>query len=357
MTPPFLFELQVKYRDPDRPMMDWPWDGWTPLTTVQALLTAVVQFITQHSIFRSLLAYIAQARGFRELKPLSHFGYCSWCESGDPGNVTYAVVFALMTKLAPNLMAQLLQWYPSLRPQNKSETAREKKGDIIEILLALVRCDAFLCSLFAESACSPEGKESLQASVKLLIHLLEDACALAWHCLSFWCERQTKTWKDAADDQRNINACITSWHRDSAWVVPNAWVASKTVATWAKIMGGPQRQTVLGWRPEEWDSAWTLQRDAVGDCPHLETAQVSLVAALQHLDRQDEEEKDMACWRYMGLDIDKDDRQGRLVYITPEDVQRMQEFIDHECSRHGLQLVLNFDGWSYKPLNLLQCMD
>ena len=84
---------------------------------------------------------------------------------------------------------------------------------------------------------------------------------------------------------------------------------------------------------------------------------MSLVAALQHLDRQDEEEKDMACWRYMGLDIDKDDRQGRLVYITPEDVQRMQEFIDHECSRHGLQLVLNFDGWSYKPLNLLQCMD
>ena len=342
---------------PDRPMMLWPWDAWTPLTPVQAvqalLLTAVVQFITNHSIFRSFLAYIAQARGFSELKPLSYFGYCSWHGSGDPGNVTYVVVFSLMTTVAPNLMAQLLKYYPSLKPQHKSEPGREKKGDIIEILLALLRCDAFLCSLFAKYACFPEGKESLQASVKLLLHLLEDACALSWHCLEFWCERQSQTWNDAAQDQRNINACVTSWHRDSAWMVPDVKLETKRAATWARIMGGPQGQTVLGWRPQEWNSAWKRTWTLLG-MTHLETAQVSLGAALQHLEKQDEEQKDMACWRYMGLDIDQHDSQDRLVYITPEDVQRMQEFIERECSRHGqwLQLVLNFDDWSYEPATL-----
>ena len=353
MPLPRLFELQTKYRDPDRPMMRWPWAAWTPLTSVQALLTALVKFITDHSIFKALIEYIAQARGFSELKPLSHFGYCSWHGFGDPGNVTYVVVFSLMTSVAPNLMAQLLEYYPSLKPQYKSEQGREKKGDIIEILLALLRCDAFLCRLFAKYACFPEGKESLQASVKVLLHLLEDACALSWHCLEFWCERQSQTWNDAAQDQRNINACVASWHRDSAWMVPDIKLETERAATWARIMGGPRGQTVLGWRPQEWNSTWKR-----GVWPQewtdLETVRVSLGAALQQLEAQDEGQKDMACWRYMGLDIEPHDSQGRLIYITPEEKHRMQEFIERECSRHEqwLELVLGFADWRYKPATL-----
>ena len=240
MPLPRLFELQTKYRGPDWPEMGCPWDKWTPLTSVQALLTALVKFITEHSIFKALIEYIAQARGFSELKPLSHFGYCSWHAFGDPGNVTYVVVFSLMTSLAPTLMARLLAYYPSLKLRYKSDRGREKKGDIIEVLLALLRCDAFLCSLFAKYACSPEGRESLQASVKVLLHLLEDACALSWHCLEFWCERHSQTWGDAAQDPSNIGDCVESWRRDSAWMVPDIKLEIERAANVAKIMGGPR---------------------------------------------------------------------------------------------------------------------
>ena len=239
MPLPRLLELQAKYRDPRWPGMTWPWDNWTPLTSVQALLTALVNFITEHSIFTALIEYIAKARGFSELKPLSHFGYCSWHAFGDPGNVTYVVVFSLMTSLAPTLMARLSAYYPSLGLRYKSDRGREKKGDIIEVILALLRCDAFLCGLFAEYACSPEGKESLQASVKVLLHLLEDACALAWHCLEFWCERHSQSWGDAAQDPRHIADCVESWQRHSPWMVPDLILELERVAKVVSIMGGP----------------------------------------------------------------------------------------------------------------------
>ena len=316
MSSPSLPRLLERYRGPCNPRTRSPWSAWTPLTSVQALLAAVVRFITEHSIFRSLIDYIAQARGFSELKPLSHFGYCSWHAFGDPGNVTYVVVFSLMTSFAPNLLARLLEFYPSLTPRCKSRGAREKKGDIIETLLALLRCDAFLRRLFAKHVRLPEGEESLLASVRVLLHLLEDACALSWHCLEFWCERESQTWKDAAQDPGNIDACVASWHLDPAWKVPDIKVVTEWPVSWASIMGGPQGQTVLGWRPSEWASTskravwppvWT----------GLETTRVSLWAALKHLEAKDEERKDTACWEYMGLGFKKHDSADRRFCITP----------------------------------------
>ena len=125
---------------PDRPMMLWPWDAWTPLTSVQALLTAVVQFITNHSIFRSLLAYIAQARGFSELKPLSY----------DEWQTVMALMLILLlfccvmkflyhVKYRPNMNAHAPELHKRLRNSDivHMKTCEASHQDLLDTISAL----------------------------------------------------------------------------------------------------------------------------------------------------------------------------------------------------------------------------
>ena len=106
----------------------------------------------------------------------------------------------------------------------------------------------------------------------------------------------------------------------------------------------------MGLRPGEWH---TTRKRATWprEWTKLRTAGVDLGAALRQLEAQDEGHKDRACWRYMGLDIQPHDSQDRLVYTTPENMRRMREFIELECSRPDQwpALALGFDDWSYEP--------
>ena len=326
----------------------------------RALLTALVNSITRHSIFIALVNFLAGAESFRDLKGLSYVGYCSWEHNcGDPGNATYGLFFNMLSSFAPWCLAPLTQQWPSLRPGwMRSPSSLEKKGDIIEILLALLRCEPFMENFFLEfglAVCTdPAGLEGLRwkASIELLLKLIEDGLALVWHCLEDWCERERCSYFFASQDARLPRAFSESWYHHQAFEVTElVSLDFVQVVGWQKILGGPRGCTLLGYRPIHTPQKHQVERDVIGARHHLQTnTEVSLAIAQECINEHDEKLQDKACWTYLGLDL-RDTDEGSFsgkgwVYLT-EDLQwRMDQFIELE-GRYGLTWAFKLGSWQY----------
>ena len=124
-----------------------------------------------------------------------------------------------------------------------------------------------------------------------------------------------------------------------------------TVVGWQKILGGPRGCTVLGYRPIHTNVKHQVERDVVGARHHLQTnTEVSLAIAQECLSEQDEKQQDMACWKFLGLDLrdtDEGSFSGKCWAYLTEDLQwRMNQFIELEC-RYGLTWAFKLGSWQY----------